>query len=175
MLNLNLWLLLELHFELLLLLLEKLEIVVNLRLCLLLIELLVSSGKRCLSIGSTSCYWLLLIHVLLLGHHASSWSLGHSVVLCHPLSHILLLHVDCLVGHVVLLIRISHLLLRSICLGVDSIVWSLDHRVIATASQEHLILKLESIWLCSSLRLRLLDCCLSHTTYTWYCGVPMCV
>lgn len=102
---------------------------------------------------------MLLIHILLLGHIVASWGLSHSTgILSHSLSHILLLlHAHSLIGNVSLLVRVGSLLLRSICLSIDSVIWSGDDSVVGTTCQEHLILKMEGIWLRSSLRLRLLD------------------
>lgn len=144
LLNLDLLLLLvELHFQLLLLLLKKLQVGIDLRFCLLLIELLVATNKRCFSVGRRSWYSLLLVCLLLLLHAASSSCWSHCIVILSDarIQVLLLLECDRLVGQVGLLISILSLLLRSIILRIDCVIGrrSIYHCIVGTACQVHLV------------------------------------
>lgn len=144
LLNLDLLLLLvDLHFQLFLLLLKKLQVGIDLRFCLLLIELLVATNKRCLSIGRRSWYGLLHRCLLLLLHAASSSCWSHCIVILSDalIQVLLLLECDRLVGQVGLLISILSLLLSSIILRVDCVIGcgSTYNLIVGAACQVHLI------------------------------------
>lgn len=145
LLLLNLLLLLvQLHFQLLLLLLKKLQVSrlgsVDLRGSLLLIQLLVATNKGGLVQGCRLGR-LLLTGLLLLLHGAATSA--HDIV---ALVQVLLL-LKC--GHVGLLVKILSLLLRSIVLCVHSAIRGrgVQNRVVGTTGQVHLVLELEWIWL----------------------------
>ena len=144
LLNLDLLLLLvELHFQLFLLLLKKLQVGIDLRFCLLLLELLVATNKRCLSIGSRSWYGLLLAYLLLLVHAASSSCWSHCIVILSDalIQVLLLLEYDRLVGQVGLLISVLSLLLIRIILRVDCVIGcrSIYNCIVGATCQVHLI------------------------------------